>query len=205
VEVQSMKRKGFTLIELLIVVAIIGILAAIAVPNFMNAQVRAKVSRAVSDMKNIATALEMYHLDHNGYPMARSNPITGETGQIKLSHRFYPLTTPVSYMSSIASDPFFNDLMEVDPSFFDTYDYFDDWSTVNYDKGVKGSGTRGFSWRLASAGPDGIQCWGGLNCSKNGRTGIDYDLTNGVVSDGDIVTTGGTIVNAALVVKYPLP
>jgi len=61
-------RKGFTLIELLIVVAIIGILAAIAVPNFLNAQVRAKVARAVSDMKTLETALEMYRLDTNGFP-----------------------------------------------------------------------------------------------------------------------------------------
>ncbi|MGI6456971.1 MAG: type II secretion system protein GspG [bacterium] len=170
----------------------------------MNAQVRAKVSRAVSDMKNIATALEMYHIDNNGYPMARSNPIINQTGQIRLSARFYPLTTPVAYMSSVPTDPFFNDLMEVDPDFFDTYDYFDNWSTVNFDNGVPGSGTRGFSWRLASAGPDGIQCWGGLNCNKEGRTGIDYDTSNGVVSSGDVVTVGGTVVNAEFVVTYPL-
>lgn len=199
-----MKRDGFTLIELLIVVAIIGILAAIAVPNFMNAQVRAKVSRAVSDMKNISTALEMYQLDHNNYPMARSNPITRQTGQIRLSARFYPLTTPVSYMSSVPVDPFFSDLREADPTFFDTYDYFDNWSTVNYDKGQPGAGTRGFSWRLASAGPDGVMCWGGLGCNKNGRTGIDYNLTNGVISNGDVVTVGGTVVNNAFVVTYPL-
>ena len=47
------------MIELLIVVAIIAILALIAVPNFLEAQVRAKVSRVKSDMRNVATALEV--------------------------------------------------------------------------------------------------------------------------------------------------
>lgn len=60
--------KGFTLIELLIVVAIIAILAAIAVPNFLEAQTRAKVARVKSDQRSMATALETYYVDNNQYP-----------------------------------------------------------------------------------------------------------------------------------------
>ena len=62
------RRTGFTLIELLIVVAIIAILAAIAVPNFLEAQIRSKVSRVKTDHRSIATALESYYIDNNQYP-----------------------------------------------------------------------------------------------------------------------------------------
>ena len=55
---------AFTLIELLIVVAIIAILAAIAIPNFIEAQVRAKVSRCREDMRSIAVALELFAKEH---------------------------------------------------------------------------------------------------------------------------------------------
>jgi prepilin-type N-terminal cleavage/methylation domain-containing protein len=63
-----MNRKAFTLIELLIVVAIIAILAAIAVPNFLEAQTRSKMSRAKADMRSIVTAIEAYAVDYNKYP-----------------------------------------------------------------------------------------------------------------------------------------
>jgi len=100
---------GFTLIELLIVVAIIGILAAIAVPNFLNAQVRARVSRAVADMRTIETSLAMYQLDNNEHPPWTKALVPG---QGDFTHpnviRLYRLTTPVSYMSSVPVDPFVN-------------------------------------------------------------------------------------------------
>lgn len=74
--------RGFTLIELLIVVAIIAILAAIAVPNFLNAQVRAKVARAENDMRTLAVGLESYFVDNNLYPpMGQQASATGITAQ----------------------------------------------------------------------------------------------------------------------------
>jgi len=61
-------KQGFTLIELLIVVAIIAILAAIAIPNFLEAQTRSKVSRVKSDMRTSTIGLESFHIDHGWYP-----------------------------------------------------------------------------------------------------------------------------------------
>lgn len=62
------RQKGFTLIELLIVVAIIGIIAAIAIPNLLNAINRGRQKRTMSDIRSIATAMEAYSVDFNFYP-----------------------------------------------------------------------------------------------------------------------------------------
>jgi len=66
------QRKGFTLIELMIVVAIIIILAAVAIPNYLNMTTRAKKSRVASDFDTIATALEAYNTDWGHYPEAET-------------------------------------------------------------------------------------------------------------------------------------
>jgi general secretion pathway protein G len=65
---KNRNARGFTLIELLIVVAIIGIIAAIAIPNLLNAIDRGKQKRTMSDMRSIGTAVESYAVDFNAYP-----------------------------------------------------------------------------------------------------------------------------------------
>jgi len=66
------KQTGFTLIELLIVVAIIGIIAAIAIPNLLNAIDRGKQKRSMADMRSLGTAVESYSVDVNFYPISTS-------------------------------------------------------------------------------------------------------------------------------------
>ena len=63
-------QKGFTLIELLIVVAIIGILAAIAIPQFSAYRQKAYNSAANSDLKNVKTGMEAYQAENQAYPVA---------------------------------------------------------------------------------------------------------------------------------------
>ena len=65
-------QKGFTLIELLIVVAIIGIIAAIAIPNLLNAIDRGKQKRTMADIRSLGTAVESYAVDNNFYPKVNS-------------------------------------------------------------------------------------------------------------------------------------
>ncbi len=66
------RQKGFTLIELLIVVAIIGIIAAIAIPNLLNAINRGRQKRTMADIRSLATAIESYAVDWNFYPTGNS-------------------------------------------------------------------------------------------------------------------------------------
>jgi type II secretion system protein G len=63
-----MKRHGFTLIELLIVIAIIGIVAAIAIPNLLTALQKSKLKATMGDMKSIGTAIESYMTDNSMAP-----------------------------------------------------------------------------------------------------------------------------------------
>jgi len=121
------KGKGFTLIELMVVIAIILILALIAIPAYRNMQDRAKRSRVQSDLRNLATILEVFYTDWNQYPedTEGSRLIEGETstpstagaellgtgGSINVSPKISVTgeTAPIKYIESpekLPKDPF---------------------------------------------------------------------------------------------------
>ena len=95
-------RFAFTLIELLVVVAIIAILAAIALPNFLEAQTRARVARVKSDLRTLSMAIETYTVDFNRPPYD-GEPGGGHYGWVNSQRQ---LTTPVAYISSVFADVF---------------------------------------------------------------------------------------------------
>ncbi|MCD6384435.1 prepilin-type N-terminal cleavage/methylation domain-containing protein [Candidatus Sumerlaeota bacterium] len=186
------KRKGFTLIELLIVVAIIAILAAIAVPNFLEAQTRSKTSRCKADMRSITTALESYFVDNNEYPPAGDygapNPRTGAGFHSRIPTY---LTTPIAYLTSIevAYDPFvvrestwYSSYYPRDTRVGERYVYYnskfhaEDWGDV-----WGGLYNWVGAWLFYGYGPDKTPFHGPKG------TLIPYDPTNGTVSLGNII------------------
>ena len=204
--------EGFTLIELLIVVAIIAILAAIALPNFLEAQTRTKVSRARADHRTLATALEAYYIDQNAYPSANNN------GSVKWLRW---MTTPIAYTARAdIDDPFtgkdrITDSKDSNLSYA-TYRFYA-LNEMGYLNAYTASGTLFSEYKpagtlkvlyylLYSHGPDKVR-----SKASNGKTFIDgdnlfnptrfieliYDPSNGTVSNGEIFRTGGERVGRA--------
>lgn len=171
------QTKGFTLIELLIVVAIIGILAAIAVPNFLNAQMKARLARVASEQRSTATALEQYRLDWNTY--VEDHDFPSDASQKGL----FRITSPIAYMSNLPTDVFVS----------------------RFDEGVEGNVTYEFgsgkmggcnpfpanAYIIISAGPDLVEQVDGNDCFPNTVVIQAFDVSNGLKSSGDIFLMGG--------------
>lgn len=165
--------RAFSLVEMLVVVSVISILAAIALPNYLESQTRAKVSAVRSDLRTISVALEAYHADLNEYP-----PVP--PGLPERFRRFIPLTTPVAYLTTIPRDPF-----KPEHGFGPG-----PWSTGMYAYGATPL-ENASRWLLHSDGPDRIPNIDRAEIAfypgRDEATNLlPYDATNGTISAGDL-------------------
>lgn len=207
------KIKGFTLIELLIVVAIIAILAAIAVPNFLEAQVRSKVSRVKADQRSLATGLEAYYVDNNDFPEyaigdkaangfagaipPQGTALTSGAGQI-LTFRvkqadtdyFHTLTTPQAYLTSYFGDPFADTKGCIFAYFKDT----NGWIVASFgpdtDENDDEVGDIGFAANYSVStvytSNEAQPSFALLTGAGQSGESCTYDPTNGTVTPGDV-------------------
>jgi len=198
--IQMPAQKAFTLIELLIVVAIIAILAAIAVPNFLEAQVRAKVSRAKADMRSVKTGLESYFVDNNRY-MTDINGAPTDARFTTADDEFVgwiQLTTPISYLSSVFTTPF----QSKDPAFDNNpngdqnvYEYWGPGFLDTFSPQIaETTQSSGIGYVVGTLGPDLDRDFIGTSFIEfvrlNNRSGdFIYDPSNGTISSGDVLSS----------------
>lgn len=187
------KKQAFTLIELLIVVAIIGILAAIAVPNFLNARIRAMVSRTQADLRTLVSAFEAYAIDNSiRYPPdfnCGAAPIPKESCTYNL------LTTPVSYIGTIPRDVWLardGAGTQEQRDAIGGLEYYEYWGKFTKGPGrIKKFTENGIYYIMRSVGPDMKLQMSSDTIrhiyEKSGR--LSYNPSNGLRSRGDFIAT----------------
>ncbi|HCJ28996.1 MAG TPA: type II secretion system protein GspG [Pseudomonas sp.] len=116
------KQRGFTLIEIMVVVVILGILAALVVPQVMNRPDQAKVTVAKGDIKAIGAALDMYKLDNYSYPSTQQGldalvEKPGGNPQPKNWNRD-------GYLKRVPKDPWGNEYQYLSPGTQGQYDLY---------------------------------------------------------------------------------
>lgn len=195
--------RGFTLIELLIVIAIILILIAIALPNFLEAQIRARITSAQGSMKSTATALEAYSVDWRGrYPWGAaledlSAPMLPPEEGFE-AHLPAILTTPIAYMTELLPDPFTNLVVEGSDHELPAPFHYNEEKTLE----ALGEPTflaalsfalygqvRSGRYYMFSHGPDGDHDES-LDQSEEDKETRRYSPTNGTKSNGDLYYFG---------------
>ncbi|HQO36925.1 MAG TPA: prepilin-type N-terminal cleavage/methylation domain-containing protein [bacterium] len=192
-------RRAFTLIELLIVVAIIGILAAIAVPNFLNARVRAKIAKVDSDQNALSKALEMYLLDNNSYP--GDHDLDEYTGS---QRGLFRLTSPIAYVASLPVDPFVEKTLASTLGFGNSNAYAAN-GRPDYEMGSgadNGSGQKVQAYSLMSYGPDMVDDNSSHDPFPFGTDMDRYSPTNGIRSSGNIFKFGGNYTAGCIILDW---
>ena len=174
--------KGFTLIELLIVIAIILILIAIALPNFLEAQIRARVTKSKAEIRSLGIAQEAYYLDWRIYP-AESEADVDNRSRLQLGLAW--LTTPNAYITSIPDDPFVGFDGDAENSGRVWYET-GGLRTLKLPYAVQQAME---TYIIFSKGPGN----GPVPSSKNPHIGVNwsYSATNGTKSPGAIYQYGG--------------
>ena len=173
------RKTGFTLIELLIVIAIILILIAIALPNFLEAQIRARVTKAKGEMRSIHLAMDSYFLEWGIYPAEHERDTN-----FRLQRGLTWLTSPIAYITSLPEDPFSEFGVDKERGFVVTYE------TGGLEPRTGFCPTCMVTWMMFSNGPDQKQ---GINAAEAtvGQNVMNYSATNGTKSTGSIYRWGG--------------